>query len=83
MVILYIKNNFFRYELYSYEHPFYLDSRCVRTTFLTHEEANEDINLITNLINQRGFLTRVLGSAVVDEEAKGFDVLYYAYREYN
>lgn len=38
--------------------------------------------MITSFVDRKGFLERYFGSAVVDEEAKGFDILHYALREF-
>lgn len=53
----------------------------MRTTFLNRDEFKKDAPLITNFINPTGLLTRLLGSAKVDKEARGYEVEYYAVRK--
>jgi lipocalin len=68
------------YDIFASEHPFNLNSNCVRTTFLRNDSSDR-VLLITNFIDSIGLLTRVYGVASFDSPEIGFKVSYYAIRK--
>lgn len=72
-----LNSTFFQY---AYEHPFNLNSKCVRTTFLKIDNFQRVLT-ITNFVDSLGLLTRIYGSAIFNNETKGYDSSYFALRK--
>lgn len=70
------------FDLFAYDHPFNDFSRCVRTTFFNQSTFHENVPLITNFIDSKNLLTRILGSSKYEEKSKGYEVDYYAIRNF-